>query len=129
MASFDPTGDFESLLRDFAGLLSANLLADSKFDVELAKQGFARHCPIADWAEIHASFLRERCEGELSSENLQAHGDGADAFRAFACLSLGALLGRYQTGQIDDLEFARADALLPGFMYLHLPEIEAGRAK
>jgi hypothetical protein len=38
-------------------------------------------------------------------------------------LALGTLLGRYQAGELDDLGFAQAEALLAGFMYLHLPQL------
>jgi hypothetical protein len=120
MADFDPTGDFELLLREFE---DRPLRSGPDRDLEFAKAGFSKSARIEDWSDDYTTFIHDRCVGELSDSQLAAHGDDAVRFRAFACLALGTLIGRYHTSAISDLGFAQAEALLAGFMYLNLPRL------
>jgi hypothetical protein len=49
--------------------------------------------------------------------------DCAEAFQTFASLSMGALLGKYNTGEIDDAGFLLGDAHLGGFMAMNTEKI------
>ena len=133
MPSIAPMDEFARLLGVFsvarnAAQTLASPNAQDDDDVKMAIVGFSYHTPTEQWSLQHYSFIRSRCDGELSDQALQDRGDGVAVFRAFACLALGALLGLYSSGQIDDTTFALGDAQLPGFMYAHLPAIDAFRA-
>lgn len=88
-------------------------------DINMAIVGFSYYCRTEEWGHSHYSLIRARCDGELSDRSLEM--EGAAGFRSFACLALGALLGLYASGQIDDVTFSLGDAQLPGFMYAYLP--------
>ena len=127
MPAIEPMDVFERMLRDFdaartvaQGLVSPNPEDDA--DIKMAITGFSYYCPTEDWGRSHYSLIRARCDSELSNRALEM--EGAAGFRSFACLALGALLGLYASGQIDDVAFSLGDAQLPGFMYAYLPKIK-----
>ena len=121
--------EFARLLSDFSAAREiARQLAtpnrEDDDDIRLVIVGFSYHSVTENWSLQHYHFIRRRCLGELSDNDLSGHGDKRAVFRAFACLALGSLLGLYDAQQIDDSAFELGDALLPGFMYKNLPDIE-----
>jgi|SRR5215831_5330585 len=127
VAKAEPVDEFERLLRAFPGARAAAQNQVSRFrneDIKMAIVGFSYHHPAENWTRDNSKFIRRRCRGELSDAALSWHGDAAPAFRSFACLALGTLLGLRASQQLDEAGFALGDAQLPGFMYAHLPEID-----
>lgn len=112
-----------SVARDTAKTISTPNSEDDD-DIKMAIVGFSYYSATENWSRQHYSFIRSRCDGELSDESLHDHGNSGPVFRAFACLAFGALLGLHASGKIDDSTFELGDAQLPGFMYAHLPTID-----
>ena len=130
MPTIEPMDEFARLLsafpvaRDAARQLTTPNREDDD-DIKMAIVGFSYHQATEHWSRDHYEFIRGRCDGELSDDALHGHGEAAAGFRSFACLALGALLGLRDSRQIDETRFALGDAQLPGFMYAHLPAIDA----
>jgi hypothetical protein len=129
MPTLAPKDEFARLLSAFPDARSAarQLTTPNREDdddIKMAIVGFSYHRATEDWSRRHYEFIRSRCDGELSDDALQEHGEAAAIFRSFACLALGALLGLRDSSQIDETGFVLGDAQLPGFMYAYLPEIE-----
>ncbi len=118
--------DFAELLCVFPDIRDTLHTASSRrFDpIDFARHGFALNAPADSWGDNHRRFIDDRCVGELSDDSLADHESAAPAWRAFACLALGCLLGLYQTERIIGLQFEAADAQLAGFMFLHSPVFE-----
>lgn len=131
MPAIEPMDVFERLLRDFDAARTTarrvvSVSPDGDADINMAIASFLYYCRSEEWGRSHYTFIRARCDGELSDRELEM--EGAAGFRSFACLALGALLGLYASGQIDDVTFSLGDAQLPGFMYAHLPKIQQATA-
>tara|TARA_R110002073_G_scaffold172563_13_gene329811 strand:+ start:3757 stop:4137 length:381 start_codon:yes stop_codon:yes gene_type:complete len=118
--------DFAPLLDAFPGIRdSLHDASNRRFDpIDFARHGFAMNAPAESWGDNYQRFINDRCAGELSDNSLADHESAAPAWRAFACLALGYLLGLYQTDCIIGLQFETADAQLAGFMFLHSPLFE-----
>ena len=130
MTPVTPLDEFSRLLSGFSGARDAarhlsTPNPDDDGDIKMAIVGFSFHRATEAWAREHHQFIRSSCDGELSDSALNWHGEAAAIYRAFACLALGALLGLRASGQIADSGFELGEAQLPGFMYAHLPDIEA----
>jgi hypothetical protein len=125
MAELNNTfGLFQELLDDFENELgkAQNLRASqaqSSLAVKAAIIGFARFSCLSEWSEQHFELISNRLQGELSLEELSWYEECAEAISVFACLSLGALLGKFQNGEIDDAGFTLADAHLAAFLLQH----------
>lgn len=115
-----PFSLFKELLAKFPTLLRASgsaANADTAPDVlVLARNGFAQYAPLDNWEHFHEVFIRERLESDLSAESLDWYDECAEAVRLYSCLIMGALLGKYSIREINDTEFALADAHLPAFI-------------
>ena len=123
-------GLFEDLLRKFVPLLGkARQVRSSKPTgtevVHAAVVGFLLFSPVEDWGREHYEFITERLDGELALDALDWYEESAPAVQRFSCLALGALLGKYAAGEIDDLGFTLGDAHLPAFIALHAVEIHS----
>jgi hypothetical protein len=96
-------------IRKKAALLESPNPQDDRM-VKLSMVGYSYHRPIASWGcdeyEILAS--RRRDSADLGPRWVE-----------FVCLVSGYLLGMHQAGRCSDTEYARLEAQLPGFMWLH----------
>jgi len=119
---------FQALLEDFeTSLNSARYLRTTELENSLALKaaiiGFGQFVPVPEWSRQHLEFIADRLQGEFSLQELAWYGECAEAISVFACLALGALLGKYQSGEIDDFGFTLGDAHLAGFISLHNDKI------
>jgi hypothetical protein len=124
MAAY-PKFEFDKLLAEFPDILASVNAAtnDAMGPHAFAQLGFEIAAPTEQYAEEHAYFVDGRCEGELSDKSLADLGHVAATWRAFSCVCLGYLLGRYQTGDIDDAGFALGDAQSAGFIFANSPTL------
>jgi len=121
-------GLFEDLLREFEPhLRKARQVRSSKpigtEALHAAVVGFLLFRPAEDWGRDEYEFITERLDGELALDALEWYEEAAPAIQSFSCLALGALLGKYAAGEINDLGFTLGDAHLPAFIALHNEEI------
>ena len=119
------TPHFAALLQNFerhkkaiAGLESPNPEDDEY--IKAAIVGFSFHQPTEAWSLKQCDFIKERRNGEYSDKQLQAYDEKARDYALFACLAHGYLLGLFQAGTLDEIQFATAEAQLPGFLELHM---------
>ena len=115
MNSWDTFSFFETLINGFGVALQAaggNAL-------RLAVEGFQLSLPASAWTGEHAAFIQQRIQTELSEEALAWYEECAPAVAAFSCFALGALLGKFAQGEIDDSNFRLGEAHLPGFVSLN----------
>lgn len=127
-APWDTFALFESLLKNYHHYkASAQRLQSSNeedtYEIKLGIIGFSLFQPSEKWNYEFYQLLKQRLDGELSSASLGWHGAEASTYAQFACLAIGALLGKFDAGEIDEKGFLLGDAHLPGFMMLHLKEI------
>lgn len=127
--NWDTFGCFEALLQDFEALLrdarNLRVVGTDSFAVKMAVIGFCRFSPRSEWRLAHYEIINTRLQGELSLQELQWYEESAEAISVFACLALGALLGKFQSKEIDDSGFLLGDAHLAGFLALNNAEIYA----
>jgi hypothetical protein len=122
---WDTFGLFEQLwedrdrLLDAAGSLRSDNVEDT-LEIKLAIVGFALFSTVEEWDYRHYEIIHHRLQTELSPEALDDEGEDTQAYARFACLALGAMLGKYDAGQIDDAGFFLGDAHLAGFLMLNM---------
>lgn len=87
--------------------------------VKAAVVGFGQFSELSEWRLCHLDAIESRLQGELSTEELSWYEEGADAIAVFACLALGALLGKVQSCEINEAGFLLGDLHLPAFLSLH----------
>lgn len=92
---------------------------ENVLEFAMAERGFALYLSSADWSPEHQEFIKERLSNDLSPETLGWYGECAPAVRIFSCLVLGAMLAKYQSGEIDEIDFTLGDAHLAGFIALN----------
>jgi hypothetical protein len=121
LVDWDTFGLFESLLERFEEL--AGRARDVRSSgppgteqTHAAATGFLLFSPVEDWGREQHDFITRRLEGELSLPALDWYEEGAPAIQMFACLALGALLGKYAAGEIDERDFLLGDAHLASFL-------------
>ena len=127
--NWNTTELFDELSRRFAELsraagdLSTPNLEDDLY-VRHAIVGFGLFCSVALWSQEHFSLVSQRLEHDLSLESLRDFfKEDAISVRLFSCLALGALLAKYQAGELDDSGFMLGDAHLPGYILMHTGEL------
>jgi hypothetical protein len=81
---------------------------DNSF-IKLAIVGFSHHDNVRNWQPRHYQIAREYLD---ECEKL----DDSDNTKRFNMLALGALLGLYSSGKIDDRVYRIGYILLPGFV-------------
>lgn len=106
----------DTLLATAQSLTSAN--EEDTLEIKLAVVGFSLFAPVEEWSYKHYLIVHNRLQGELSAEESEADQEDALAFARFACLAIGAMLGKYAAGEIDDAGFLLGDAHLVGYMAL-----------
>ena len=116
---------FASLLLDFKRLTdsASTLVTPNTEDVEpirVAVVGFLLFSRTDRWTHEYYVLVRERLDDELSDQQLREwHDEHAEAIQRYSCLAIGALLGKLDTGQIDDAGFLLGDAHLAGFIAMN----------
>jgi len=120
--SYDPFPEWSSLLAKFSQMdqLATAFRSPNPQDdhlVKLAIIGFSASSPTEQWGreEFHAicRYRQDMPPAEFSRPWI-----------AFACLAFGHILGLRRSGRISALQEFHAEALLPGFMSIHVDEIE-----
>ena len=111
--------------REMANELQSPDPEDDLF-VKMAIVGYSFHQPTEAWGIDNLRYIQQRRHDDYSDAQLVEFEDRAQSYAQFACLSLGYMLGLFQSGQIDDVEFLRGEALLPGFLALHSGELPVG---
>jgi len=114
--------EFERLWRNFgvccrsATSLDSPNPQDNDF-IKMAIIGFSYHDKTENWRQDHFEIAHRYltdCEGLGDTEKT----------KRFNLLALGALLGLYSSGRIDDRLYGIGYALLPGFVMSKGNEIE-----
>ena len=128
MNDWDTFGLFETLLQNFeTHLTQAQGIRSSRppgnEQTHLAVSGFLLFQPPEEWGGDEYDFITARLEGELSLEAMEWYEDFAPAVQMFACLALGAMLGKWAAGSIDEVGFMLGDAHLAGFISLNTEAI------
>lgn len=85
--------------------------------------GFSLYSPISKWSSQHSSLIEGRVSGELSDQSLSWYGEDAKAIGLFSCSILGALLGKYQEGEINDTGFMLGEGHLAGYIAQNMEAI------
>lgn len=120
--TWDTFGCFEALLNDFEKLLNGarNLRTaqEESLAIKAAVIGFGQFYPLSEWRGVHFEIIQKRLQGELSTEELSWYEECAEAISVFSCLVLGALLGKLESGEIDDVGFLLGDGHLAGFLLM-----------
>ncbi len=123
MNESDIYDEFEKLWRSFetccrcAESLKSPNPRDNEF-IKMAIVGFSCHDRTENWQQGHFEIANRY---SLDCERL---GDTDNAKR-FNLLAVGALLGLYSAGKIDDRLYGIGYALLPGFVLSKGAEIQA----
>lgn len=125
---WDTDALYEPLLRDFeAHLRRARRIRSEgptgSYELHVAISGFLEFCPPEKWGQTQFQFIKSRLEGDYALENLRWHEDSARAVQAFACLGMGAILGMYTAGQLDEREFTYGEMFLSQFLFDENEEI------
>lgn len=97
--------------------------AEDSLEIRAAIVGWSYHSPTQDWTRTEFDYVSQRLDIEYPHESLAAYGENAVNLRLFFALGLGYLLGLYDVGKISELELERGEAVLPGVIMLHLPEL------
>ncbi len=119
MAAYDALlPRFRELRIAAAALPSPN--PEDDLPIKLAIAGFSFHAPSEVWGYEHFLKVTEYRERELNHEALEGYDDEAPGCLEFSCLAVGYLLGLRQVGAINDTDTFLAEALLPGFLMLHV---------
>jgi len=134
MTPFDTFGLFQILLDNFQKLLDdarslRHAESDGSLAVNAAIVGFGQFSPLSEWSQAHYDFIAKRLQGELSLAELTWYEECAEAISVFASLLIGALLGKIQSGEIDDTGFMLGDAHVPAFLLLNNETICASFCK
>ena len=118
----DFTGDYASLLKGFARFraaaqsLESPNLEDDDF-VRMAIVGFSINAPTDAWSRQHFDLVNRHRKADFSDDSLEfLHADQAHNYALFSGLCLGYLLGLFESGRLNETEFAGGEAQLSGFM-------------
>jgi hypothetical protein len=117
---------FQTLLERFPDLTAtARSMVDSSSaeTLKAAMVGFSQFRPMHEWGAEHDRFMDDRLRGDLALDALDWYEECAEVIRLFYCLALGALLGKFAVGEIDEAGFLLGDAHLPGFVLMNNEQI------
>ena len=79
--------------------------------------------PASAWSVEHAAFIQRGLNEGLSDKALKWHEECAPSVAAFSCYALGALLGKFAKGEINDGGFFLGEVHLPGVVLLNEEQI------
>lgn len=125
---WDTFGLFEGLLSRFgehlerARSVQALPFLDTP-QTRIAFCGFSLFSLEETWGVEENTLIVERVAGELSLEELEWYEESAPAIQIFSCLVLGAMLGKFAAGTLDERGFLLGDAHLAGFLTLRNEEV------
>jgi hypothetical protein len=114
MSESDIFDEFEKLWRSFSVCCRSAEELDSPnpeddWFIKMAIVGFSYHEKTENWQQGHFQLARRY------ADECARLGDSVEV-RKFNLLALGALLGLYSAGKIDDRLYGVGHALLPGFV-------------
>jgi hypothetical protein len=124
----EPFAVFQSLLDDFPQLLDkAHHLrttnADDPISLKAAVIGFGLFHPMQAWSRANFEYIDSHLNGEVPPDNFSPTPDCDEAIRAFASLGLGASLGLFNAGHIDDDQATKNEWYLYAFINVHGQQI------
>ncbi len=122
MSESDIFEEFERLWRSFAVCCQSAETMDSPNPeddqfIKMAIVGFSYHEKTENWQPAHFKIARQY------ADECARLGDPAK-LRKFNLLALGALLGLYSSGRVDERLYGIGYALLPGFVLSKGSEVE-----
>jgi hypothetical protein len=128
MTNWDTFELFESLLHSFDTYLTQAERIHSSHppgdeQARIAVSGFLLFQPPEAWGQEEYDFITARLSGELSLESLEWYEDNVFAVQAYSCLALGAMLGKWGAGMIDEAGFTLGEAHLASFIMLNIEAI------
>lgn len=121
---WDTFGLFESLLNDFETHLYQAQHGRSSWptgteQMRIAICGFMLFCPVEAWSQEESKTIESYESGDFSLDALEWYEESAEAVQHFACLALGAMLGKRAADTLDDQGFLFGYAHLVAFLTLH----------
>lgn len=121
MLTWDTYGLFESLLQDFEMHLDRARHVRSSHppgtqQTHVAVSGFLLFSPPEAWGREEFECITTRVQGALSLEALEWYEEAAPAIQMFDCLAMGAMLGKYAAGTLDNVGLLLGEAHLAGFL-------------
>ena len=119
MPIFNPLAEFESLLPAFARNHREAQGRTGNAFVSIAQAGFALHEQPSRWGTEQEDFILTQRAGDYSDESLEWYEGTAPTIASFACFALGALLGLYRRGRINDTELLHGQTPLPAALMEH----------
>lgn len=120
----EPFALFQSLLDDLTDLLGrAHHLrtadASDPLSIKAAVIGFGLFHPMQAWSKANFEFIESRLNHDLSPDTFSPAPDCDEALTTFACLGLGAILGRFNAGQMDGEQATKSEWYLFAFLNVH----------
>jgi len=91
--------------------------------IKAAAIGFAQFHPIQEWSRANYNFIAKLLEDEPSLATFSPSDECDEAVTVFACLCHGAVLGKYNAGDISDDEALKAEWYIAAFTSQRGPEI------
>lgn len=122
----DPYGFYESTLPKLraARLPRPSGGADDAL-LAIARLGFTDFGDGAAWTVEHVEYVRETIAQEYNPTAMAEFDDARDALCYAALYAVGALLGQWASGALDDTQFLAFRVVLPGFLLNEMEAIEA----
>ena len=124
----EPFAIFQSLLDDLAHLLGeAHRLrtadATDPLFLKAAVIGFDLFHPMQAWSKANFEFIEGYLTHDLSPDTFSPSPECDGAITTFACLGLGAILGQFNAGQMDNEGATKSEWYLFAFLNVHGEEI------
>src|SRR5687768_2388176 len=117
--NFEPKSHFQFLLTNVKNLSESAGPTTRPIEDRLAAVGFALAAAPDRWRAEHLEYLASQLP-PFKSGGIT----GGPATARFAALCMGYLLGLRESGRVSEVEFAHAEAVLPGFIALYVNEVE-----
>ena len=126
--AWDAMALFQGLLDDLPQLLArARDLrtkdAGNPLAIKAAVIGFSLFHPIRAWSRDNYLYVEQFISGEPSFDDFAPSEEHAEAYTVFGCLGIGALLGQFNAGEVDDEEASKGEWHLVAFLSLHGAEV------
>ncbi|HEY3332584.1 MAG TPA: hypothetical protein VGK19_21315 [Capsulimonadaceae bacterium] len=81
-----------------------------------AIEGYMMYQSYSDWNSEQEQFIRVRLERELPDSLFEEYDDEIPWLRSYACLTLGALLGKFEAGEITEDGLWLGESMLYSFL-------------
>ena len=122
--------EFETLLKSFCSKSireKTSEVLSNEVILQESRSGFIMASPSSMWSGNHTAFIDNRIRGSRSTDEFDEDKFGGPHIVRFKYFCLGYLLGLFQEEKIHDTEFTIAEMQLPGFIALHLKELDQSR--